>query len=116
MYQDPHGHLRHDTSRAGGWGEEMLRYLREHDLHFERLRHEYLSRLDDEYRAWRRGELDTPPHRRATPPTTAASPEPSGVAMPLPAAEQGGTIEPDADAAAHHAALERFHGDPTAAR
>jgi hypothetical protein len=36
--------------------------------------------------------------------------------MPLPAAEQGGTIEPDADAAAHHAALERFHGDPTAAR
>lgn len=116
MFQDPHGHLRHDATQAGEWGEEMLGYLREHDMHFERLRHEYLCRLDEAYRAWRRGEVETPPHRRAAQPTTAASPDPSGVAMPLPAAEQGGSIEPDAEAAAHHAALTRFHGGSAAER
>jgi hypothetical protein len=72
----------------------MLGYLREHDMHFERLRHEYLSRLDEEYRAWRRGEVETPLHRRAAQPTTAASPEPSGVAMPKPLAPRSAQAFP----------------------
>jgi hypothetical protein len=115
MSQDRHGHLRHDATRPDEWGQEMLGYLREHDEHFERLRHEYLCGLDEQYRAWRRGESETAPHRSAPAARTSASPEPSGVAMPLSSAELDrttGSIAPDADAPAHRAALERFHSDP----
>lgn len=54
MDQDHEWHLRHDATRREEWGHEMLDFLREHDLHFERLRHETLSQMDADYRAWRR--------------------------------------------------------------
>jgi hypothetical protein len=119
MFQDRHGHLRHDATRPEEWGQEMLGYLREHDQHFERFRHEYMRRLDEQYLAWRREEVSEPPHRSDPAARTSASPEPSGVAMPLQSDELDrgvGAIEPDADAPAHRAALERFHSDPERVR
>lgn len=113
MYSDRHGHLRHDTTQPDDWGREMLHYLREHDEFFERWRHEHMSRLDEEYRAFR-AERAARGGTAGEAPRTAASPEPQGVAMPLPAQEMdpaAATIRPDAGAAARRAALEDFHAE-----
>ena len=118
MYTDPDaGHrLRHDTCDPNDWGAEMLHYLRDHDLHFERWRHEQLRRLDEDYGAFRRERFEADFGRwrleREQRSGRTESPRQPVIAMPLPASElpaNGGAIAPDAESAGHREAVRRFH-------
>jgi len=124
MYIDPDAgrRLRHDSCDPNDWGAEMLHYLqRDHDLHFERWRHEQLRRLDEDYRAFRRtrfaedfGRWRLERERRSG---RIESPRQPVIAMPLPAVRQfggGGAMAPDAESAGHREAVLRFHEERAA--
>jgi hypothetical protein len=125
MYTDPDaGHrLRHDSCDPNDWGAEMLHYLqRDHDLHFERWRHEQLRRLDEDYRAFRRArfadDFDRWRLEREQRSGRIESPRQPVIAMPLPSAELpdgGGAIAPDAESAGRREAVQRFHEERAAA-
>lgn len=119
MYTDPEAgrRLRHDSCDPDDWGAEMLGYLRgDHDLHFDRWRHEQLRRLDEDYRAFRRERFADDFGRwrleREQRSGRVEAPRQPVIAMPLPAAElpdHGGAITPDAESAGHREAVLRFH-------
>lgn len=127
MYTDPKkgGQLRHD-SQPDAWGTEMLAYLRDHDVDFERWRHEQLARLDEEYRSYRRERFCDDFERwrseregrraleREQKTGRVEEPREPAIAMPLRSHEMppgGATIEPDADAPRHKAALQQYRSD-----
>jgi hypothetical protein len=120
MYQDAERRLRHDVQDPDAWGEEMLFFLRQHDEHFERWRHEQLAQMDDDYRRWKQerfaGDFSRWRAAAREPFGTgvAADEDRGNIAMPLPAEDlpdARATIRPDADAARHREALREFHGE-----
>ena len=128
MYNDPDsgGRLRHDTREPDSWGAEMLVYLRDHDLHYERWRHEQLARYDEEYRLykqeryeggfvrWRLEREQRAEVERQQRTGRIDEPAEPVIAMPLSAADMppgGATIAPDADAPRHKAQLREYHAE-----